>query len=437
MDENSSFFEFGDIARQDKIDITIGDWYVRRCTATWGNEFLRFIGDSELLHPINRAFNRFSEITPFQKKTLKILKGTENNPNRPRPLFSGRVEITRRAEDPIEENAEVGYTFRIKLALSINPTRYCAYKTRRNPAENNSSNNPLWNFNLFTSRRITEHQGETSLDNSDNVLLTGMTHRYGGPTSWESSLRTYIEQIDEYFSYLLQRSTDICPGHHVFDRTHTYALTYLENYWEYFVDAPRILVNTLTSGLPPLLQNYSESTYLASVENQELSNSVKGNIGNGQTLKIYAKTNKRVRVEVASDIRRNPNISNTRSYTRETIDGVLDLINEIVEQNKRQCLSIFNELEEVESYPRILQLHPRLLIWDFYNYIDDSTIAKELLDIFITSGGISTRRVNDRYKEALKSLKRASVIERTSSKPYRYILHPRLSYAAQTLSDIW
>lgn len=206
------------------------------------------------------------------------------------PLFSGKCEWT------VKENAgDYPYVLKGRLHLEINPTRFLRHRPIAKPLPRGVQKH----LSLPSPR-----DGEVCFDGNDNWFpLSREIHKQITPEKWNGQLSRYLEAIEQSFQDELERvcareSSTIASTPIV--RSPEYSIGRVETYWEWL---SRDTI-TMVKSLEPFLATFSgrfkgKRTYEAIETFQEGDMVIlRVQTAPGELLKIYAKTDKRIRIEV-------------------------------------------------------------------------------------------------------------------------------------------
>lgn len=361
----------------------------------------------------------------WSRKTVKILspklgRGLRSNA----PLFSGRIQVNR-ASSQNDFNSD---SFRITLALSINPTRFCQYQL---PIPS-SSPRSLQDTVLFaTQDKIHTGAGddyEFSLDASDNVLLSSSARTHAAPRLWVTNLRRYIESIENYFNDRFEQFATTTPGFTYLRTETSYSLRSIESYFEVKDESPIATVKQISQAFWALGNNTSESQYPVAnnLSIDGYSTALRANIREGEALKVYAKTNKRIRLEISRRHYENPNLMPDRAYRVDSVASLISLIRYSSQLARESALGFLEHLDRYILNPQ----HSSFNAWRFLTAvlraIPESSSAHLLMDMLIGGGGgIKSSIVPAELRSDLKSLVNAGVIEYRGRPILRYVIAPR------------
>lgn len=209
------------------------------------------------------------------------------------PLFTGRLV------------SKKGFgEYRLSADLWINPTRYaqsiCARAAVNAPLDNGSRIRKFPKPIVFS--------GETSFDLQDNWIP--VAPGYGGeaePVTASGRLCEYLANIDSALEeQFLRAATEAGVP---FVRYPHYNLTEAELYWEFACPEPLASLEAMR----PALRSYSRNVQLREYPNSNIFASTEEIVANcpcwsfpsstSGILKVYAKTNRRIRIEVSFRVR--------------------------------------------------------------------------------------------------------------------------------------
>lgn len=304
-------------ARQDKIELVWGTWLVDappdELEGYWlSRTGMRAVSRAEYgalvaggvpageegrtldLPSIFTIVDRRDPICP----QMKIAAGGRGR-GEARPLFGGYVNSSvHRRHGP---NMEL----RLSTYLDLNPTRYIAYQDMRGFV---SGQHPsTWNLGsprLMYRRRATPTVGtETVLDGNDNVILSSRRDAFAQADAWPIHLRRFWDGVRNLIDATLVADVEE-PGRtrRVSDAIN---LRSVETYFEFRAESPQVLVQELGPIIEPLAAEGRTRDYPhGSIEGWPEVNSrvVRLRLRAGVWLKIYAKTNERVRFEIRHDL---------------------------------------------------------------------------------------------------------------------------------------
>ena len=251
-------------------------------------------------------FNR-----PNQRNTKRFPQTIRRRPHvingetLPVPIFAGELRYSqyyRRERERITHTA-------LTLVVNCNPTRFARF-IMPNP-QFGSDTVPL-------GIAAPECDDEFALDGKDNWILQGEQDAACSAREWPKHVLRYLESIETlvlaeiaWASY--ETNTEFHrTGEAMVERV-PLKLATVETYWEFEHETPLALVSTLHD----LLQDFSMQTTARQFPSRQAI-AAEGHEGNalfatlkiraGVTLKLYAKTNRRIRLEVEHDLQTNRRI---------------------------------------------------------------------------------------------------------------------------------
>ncbi|UIY28318.1 hypothetical protein LZK73_15220 [Neorhizobium galegae] len=312
----------------------------------------------------------------------------EGNSYSRRPLFSGRLEA--RARNTPSSSGQPQWDFTARLA--INPTRWITQQPlgliRRPEAEWASA--PV---NLF--HRDQPYTQEIGLVRGDNVHL-GLPRNLSmcRPSMWMVQVERYIRSVRDLITQTLQRVADEGNGFAIQAREPSYTLKEIETYWEYWSPRPlermrrladpvRQLAASSSTAWHPLTEEAAAALSAAGaieVGTDDNSPRILMRSGRGCTVRIYAKTDSRLRFEVAYDCNEARDtfaplaglpleqlmarLALARERGAEQLSQVLDFIRPhvTVPEQERQIHELFAEIFRCASTPAAASVIVSMLV---------------------------------------------------------------------------
>lgn len=406
-----------DTARQDKIEINIALGSIRgesyEEVLGEAESFLHFLGSPPVgLHEpdaYGRIFNR-PQRTNNQFENQDIRKRATVNQPLPPPLFRGELRV----HNP--RNREPVWSFDVLLSLNLN--RFLRRQRFPSPTRQLLLDNPPFQYSFYGSEVPSSLTNEVALIGDDNWIPDErLWMLYAGQRFWSRHLRHYVEgsvrevladvtRVDNQLSLSLEQ-----PARNPF------SLWSVEHYWDFYSDDPLGTVRMLE----PLLRSFAASRLDAReypltipIEGNQNSRRLLLQINNGTTLRIYAKTNRRVRFEVVHTLN---HIRVPGGHTFPTIDGVFPLLERLANQAARQINEVFRHFRLRSSAPQnectVLQF-----IFAFQAACGDPETALTLLGILtnnltlVVGHGIELGRT---YRPALNRLVNRGILTRSNN----------------------
>lgn len=410
-------------AKQDKVDIEIGTWTVRSI-APLISEFIACIGTRERdTHPKNfRAFYSHSDMIQIGNyKEIEILSSNTHS-SEPRPLFSGKLRIRR----------EIDNNFKMSLRLSINPTRFCAYQARPRTIDTvQLLNTPP---RLFAIQNKTRYQDEYSLGQTDNVLLDPTSKLNGNSQLYATNLNRYLIGIIDYLANEIEYYSQITNGNFQSNYDEDFSLRYIEHYWEVSDPHSIYTVRDIRDAFIRVTNNNQVTEYTDGYTRTEgPAISLRCDLRTGEKLKIYAKTNKRIRIEISYKFNDNARLAGG-SYTYRSLN---DLTSSIISSQENAC-DLVNQfipiLRRQMLYPEFMQSSASNLVRMLYRTVGDIPTAEEILGILLASGGIPRKGLSHEMRMHIKDLESAGIVEYVPRPMARYIIERRFTNALNLLN---
>ena len=240
-------------------------------------------------------FNSIDTREWFWKRTVNIRKlpldiegeQAESPSVLPPPLFKGSCEW-RTAPGEGEQIFLTG-----TLDLILNPTRFVRHQS--------VLNNTPSGFQKRNETRLPPFQEWPLKPGDDNWFpLWGRLYSRLGPEQWRNHLHRYLRGVEDAFQVELER---VCAAFTIpHERTErSYSVKSVESYWEWLSPDPLKIVEDLI----PHARTFSSRFRGERVYNVDADNGESGDVrilriehAPGEWLKIYAKTNRRIRFEV-------------------------------------------------------------------------------------------------------------------------------------------
>jgi hypothetical protein len=338
------------------------------------------------------------------------------------PLFGGYLEVRKIAA------TEQLDSYILKLRLRINPTRFCAYQPTpsRVKRDNKIERRLAESFVLFAKQDRISHATERTLDYKDNALLKPVSKLNGSRGLWQQNLERYISLISDYLSNEIDEYHSggfILQGFESY-----YSLKSIETYWDIKCDNPITTIKSLERDFLTLGNNTSTSYYNdAGTLTEGSAITLRAEFKTKQRLKLYAKTNKRVRVEIEHKYNQNPALTENRTYTATSLEDLISLINFASHESSELANKFLSSLSEYSNHPSILSGNPLTFIQMIYRHLNDIELAEEISSLLTVSGGVPTGSAKGRYKEAFEKLILAGIIVRKGRPINRYVIAPRFA----------
>lgn len=398
--------------RQDKLDIHLGEWIIYAEDPRI-SDFIMFLGrDRSNSRNPNRAFQASTSLDAVTfKKTIKILSSKHRNTLT--PLFSGLLIIKR-----INST-----TFSLKLQLSINPTRFCVYQNIGLRKRNSSG----MHAKLFAKQNRISYGDEYSLDGNDNVLLNSIAQTNGSEKYYYQLRQRYIAEIINYVDEEIAEFN--ISDFHLIRFEPYYALRKIENYWDLSHENAVGAVKALEQGF----RSITNTSLIALYENLRIESAdscigLRCELRSGERLKIYAKTNKKIRMEIEHIYKNNEALTECRRYTTRREADFFNMI----AYSEEQATSIANQfltvLRQQTEYSIFMQGRPIDFITMIYRTFGNISMAEDLISKITTTNGISRTESKKYPPTVFAQLRKQNIIKYLGRPHSRYAIHPRFMH---------
>lgn len=233
MEEFDVSMELQEIdARQDKIALSIGCWYVDALDVAM-TTFIMSLGNPERTHPTfhHIAFQQNTGVHEIlHKKSIKIISPKQGRGYKPyAPLFSGELAIKRKTDT----------TYEFQLMVNVNPTRFCVYQhlpLRPRALGGRRVLSPEIVLFADQTPETPQEGDEHTLDASTNCLLSTKAILNASNALYNQNLRRYIEAIASYVEDEIMAFQQ--AGFSFIRREEKYSVNSIETYWDIPCQAP-------------------------------------------------------------------------------------------------------------------------------------------------------------------------------------------------------
>ena len=238
-----------DEAKQDKIELNLGTWYLHGRDSEF-RAYFRELGTQAVVvngrHASSSAAFRLFNLPTGRDPTaprLFIPGGAYDSDRRAAgaPLISGHLQARRHATN----SSVTGPLCRSLSAwLSINPTRFVHHQnmvpiSSAEPAVFWRGRDPRFT----TGTPVLQTSLETSLDGNDNVLLSQRAQHFGRSPLWPFHLGRYWQAIQTYLDSHIQGVADR-SGLQIWRELYL-NLRSVQTYWEFSTEDPTAVVLSL------------------------------------------------------------------------------------------------------------------------------------------------------------------------------------------------
>lgn len=392
----------------------------------------RFEGNNAALQTWGRLFNRPNQQGsyrfPLQIRTRRLeVAGTPYFAER--PLFGGEW----RFRNYIYGDPNESRTVRTTMALELNPTRFARYQSSVPlPAADSTV---AWPDPAYVAERSVESfNGEIVLDGKDNWLYDSQRFdAFTNPQRWQHHLRRYFEVVELALSaeiHRIQMLHDAAVQCVFFPRPANLRL--VETYWEFSSQNPVALVESLW----PLLRTFSsqhrsEELYGPIVENGVERNAVfiAVKVRAGEFVRIYAKTNRRIRIEVQHHL---DEFSELGGHTAPTWLGLIPLVNALSNHAADTVNAMLQHFAAHHTLPAS-HVTPLDLVTEIAFHCGNAEVARLVMNELVSVGAIATIGEASPVYAAIRSMRAAGILGYQPSNGYT--VTPNYAAALQRLQN--
>ncbi|SIT82454.1 hypothetical protein SAMN05421665_1464 [Yoonia rosea] len=390
----------------DRIRLDVGDWALsgdtdQICDALTNlREAETYTANGECV----QLFNNHIIEAIWNVRGLKF----NSNPNRDNlaqnaPLLSGKVDLAMWQYRPVSR--QPGEQARIVFETQLNLTRFIQAQrlkriTRLDRPKLASE------YILAISPEESWYETETPLRPATNLII-GPNKKYAFALS-----QSMTQQLEHYLTVACDTLSNVMLE--AFDGSRATAthipylsLKEIEFYWEFDSDAPIDWVLSMREILAQQSESFGEDMYQTthpSLQTQNQSPCFTLRMTQFIRIKVYAKTNRRVRFEVK--LKENA-INNTAGRrTHDSIDGVLSMIAPLAQEAAKRLRPVLQSIA-AEPQPRgsftAVELMHQIL-----RASDDPHVSETIIASLVTFGRIAPYN-NDPIRHAIKKLKELKV----------------------------
>lgn len=406
-------------------------------------------------HPIPRsAHGRTRQI--FNEPSRRNLPSTSiqltrrllNDPETGSPMFglplaTGTLEFNNaldpvvgyasRTTDEPDQNDFRPSHFNVSATLSLNPTRMLNHQSLiAIVSRRNDPDVELGPMTYMTRRRGIQNDYEFELGDGDNVLIENRPFSVGHSPLYRRLRSQYLRVWDELIDERLSR---YISADHLY-RAPRFSLSYVENYFEFQCENPILAIEELRPHIRALGRRNRNMNRRSRIHDEYIDGNEIGyvvDLARGVELAIYAKTNRRVRVEARTQLSEREQSADfpMTSHAREGLSEIEALI----EVTAADATTLINQaLGELDPGlpgvgPNTPQSPPYELLREIMRAVSDQfrdvadnaegrrQIASSqdlLISLIIHRNGCS-RPSNKRLAAAVESLQRRGVLEAPNS----------------------
>lgn len=371
-------------ARQDKIQVQI-DHGRSSNSASDIARFLQRLGSpprnwGPVADDYGRIFNRpRRELPPFEAQTIRSRAMQETPHLLPPPLFQGHLRI-------FGSNRNLPPWSFLTL-LSLNPTRFLRHQGLPRPIRQLlSGDSPRMETHLFRREIPLDHFGEFALIESDNWLPSDrFWSKYNSNRFWPDHVRRYLVGAIQ----LVEGLRIATPVENRFN------IQSVETYFEFACSDPIQIVLRLEPYLrsfaaqPVTSQDYPiQAGRPEAVENtRRLSIQTR----RGEILKIYAKTNRRIRFEIIHELSGDAFRLSQGGHTFFRIEDALQLLDSLARLATERVNEVLNHFR-LRTEPPLEDKSVLQLIIDIQTVCRSQGEAQSILEILVANSSLVVGR---------------------------------------------
>ena len=430
---NENILLEADSAKQDKIELEIGSWQLIGDSQHTQTFFLQSLSELELPEGLNleglrwfrnRQINTGSYVT-FRNQ------GPGSQSQIGKPLIAGEIRVRR-----VPSSHGEACIFRVSAKIKINPTRFARYHAVRirrqvfNSAPVSPNSSSLITTDLASN--ISEVD-EVVLDGNDNVLLTRRSLGIASRSFWHRLVNYYWINILDFLENSFQQA---CDGRSYLERSSGWRinLKFVETYWEFSHDHAIEALSSIKSRLKVFGRENQQSNYPVYVEGRHLNSpTFKVQLTNGVHVVVYAKTNKRIRIEFRHKLYGPTGSASVigGGHTNPSPEVLHDWLRFCAEDAAERGNSMLDYIQSSEwesSSQRPLYTFLSAIV----DVCDDVAQYDLILSLLVNNGVIYLQR-GDPLRQVINALIDQRILQRTNRSAYTFGVHPNFSMALEQL----
>ena len=297
---------------------------------------------------------------------------------------------------------------------------------------------PVADWNLPAPRLVTgaaklDDLDEISLDGNDNVLMGRIAVSYGHGVAWPLHLERYWNATVRKFHELFDEAASVA-GVTISSRS-ALNLRSLETYWEFRVNDPLNWLSEIepvlqSLGLSSEARNYAYPDGFSAKSSNGNSRSIVVRIRSGLRLRVYAKTNRRVRFEVEHDFVENARPLQGR-HTDTDVAALFDWTSLAAEDATHVVNSALARLERAQVREGSQMSVPQLVI-RISQALNDPLRAETMLTLLAANQSLVSTSGSD-LTPSIRKLVSRSILEPVRPGARSYVLTPEFRSAGERL----
>lgn len=442
-------------AKQDKLEITMGDWDVAGYDAQPGRMLLTQL--IERRHGTEASLDGLRWFTARQNhlgiNSVRFSSGrAARREQQPYPIISGEIYVkgTPNAND-------TAYRSSLTVNLSINPTRFASHHASRLRNRIINRDLPENDETLLLSReRPARRISEYSLDGADNVLLSQRARSSANEDRWPYLLRHHITNVIEWIEVALAEAAIAVQVSLRRKRSWCINLKKAETYWEFSCDNALITMHELRPTLTALGSESRATYYRVQSPTQDDTELDGGETDEAQrspryseerrhnsptvwfrptstiSARIYAKTNRRIRFEFIHDLVQSSAVLPDGRHTTPDVDELLNwfdaIASDAAERGNRilTCIGA-REWQRAAQRPLFAFLAGIVEACDH-----DEAIYEHVLSLLVANGSVVLAN-NDPLRAVVHRLANRGILVRSLPYSQTFLVEPSYQRALADL----
>jgi hypothetical protein len=327
------------------------------------------------------------------------------------------------------------------LDLKINPTRFVRHHPVESDLPEGIRRQPLARTPL---RESSLSRKEGSRDNW--LPQIGRLFSYCQPPRWRAHLHRYLSGIETVFGDEVGRAGGLLNVPWSRAESH-FNVKVVETYWEWTSEDPLKVVRDLE----PLFRSFTSRRRFRRIYDSAISNEDEDDLvilsaetATGEKIKFYAKTNRRIRIEVEHQLSgenafKFPRVRTPTGTTRQgghTFSSKSGVLNYLERLRERAAEIVNAALLHFGEEARIPTEHisAYYLIASITSAVPDFQTALLLISALVNQGNISASAFQDETDVALEALRLRGIIRR-ARRGDTYVVAPRFRHALRQLRE--
>lgn len=398
----------------DRIEVSIGEWLLNgteRQIVDGLNSFREQTIEGNDGHSINLFRPGLSTSLRSQPQVVFSSSVGRDQLSQTEPLVSGRL-----AWSPKHRPSQLTATPRILFYASINLTRFvqaqriARYSRLDRPRLHSG-------ISLVSTPSKDWFRFETPLSPATN-LIAGPDRKFGYATRYTAAehLTRYLRELDHLLENCVASSLGEVEV--ATKREKYYSLREIEIYWDFDVPSPIDFVVSITPKLRTLSHKIFEGAVPMPPSEQSIayqSPSIKVQLAKGTTLKVYAKTDRRVRFEVTLDqAALSKHLGARTSKTRHSLVKKTEPIVRIAARELNAVLPII-----MADSPAPSTLSTTELLFEIVRCSENQYIAETIVSSLVCFDRVAPY-ANDPVKASVHKLRDAGVLRPVKPRSRNY-----------------